>query len=408
MTDRASTMQALLGARVVPVVVLEELDDGGARGGGARWPAACGGRGHLPHRGRGRRDPGASPPRRTCSSAPARCVRPEQVDEAVEAGARFIVTPGLQRRAVVARCRELGVPVLPGVATATEIDAALDARPRRGQVLPGRAARRRSPCCRRWPRPFPAVRFVPTGGISAGERCRDYLALPSVLAVGGSWMVAPDLIAARRLGRDHPPDAPRRSRSPQGWRRERGSTIRPRGRVPLRPRLARRGDAAARPRRGPDPHRPRVPGLGGRRRVQRGPRAAPLLRPAHRASSPRSPTTRSAGCSRTSILQGGVDTALDPLGAVRRHRPDGPQRTQLHRARLRRARRASASPTGATPRPASCARATSTGTTSSARSACAGCTPAASSPRCPRPRRRSSSRRSMPRPSGTAPSSRTT
>ena len=64
-----------------------------------------------------------------------------QVDEAVAAGARFIVSPGFSA-AVVRRCQELGVPVLPGVATATEIMAALDEGLDGCQVLPGRAARR--------------------------------------------------------------------------------------------------------------------------------------------------------------------------------------------------------------------------------------------------------------------------
>lgn len=120
-------------------------------------------------------------------------VRPEQVDRALAAGARFIVSPGVSP-AVVHHCQRAGVPVVPGVATATEIQAAgeagLDvlkffpAEPLGGlTMLKALAA------------PFPGVRFVPTGGITAGQ-LGDYLAHPSVLAVGGSWMVAPKLIAA--------------------------------------------------------------------------------------------------------------------------------------------------------------------------------------------------------------------
>lgn len=120
-------------------------------------------------------------------------VRPEQVDRALAAGARFIVSPGVSPT-VVRHCQRAGVPVVPGVATATEIQAAgaegLDvlkffpAEPLGGlAMLKALAA------------PFPGVRFVPTGGIGAGQ-LGGYLAHPSVLAVGGSWMVAPTLIAA--------------------------------------------------------------------------------------------------------------------------------------------------------------------------------------------------------------------
>lgn len=120
-------------------------------------------------------------------------VRPDQVDRAVAAGARFIVSPGFSP-AVVRHCAQVGVPVVPGVATATEIQAAREegldllkffpAEPLGGlAMLKALAA------------PFPGVRFVPTGGITAAQ-LGDYLAHPSVAAVGGSWMVAPTLIAA--------------------------------------------------------------------------------------------------------------------------------------------------------------------------------------------------------------------
>ncbi|MPZ24911.1 MAG: bifunctional 4-hydroxy-2-oxoglutarate aldolase/2-dehydro-3-deoxy-phosphogluconate aldolase [Micromonosporaceae bacterium] len=120
-------------------------------------------------------------------------VRPEQVDRAVAAGARFIVSPGFNTT-VVWQCQQAGVPVVPGVATATEIQAAgeegLDvlkffpAEPLGGlAMLTALAA------------PFPGVRFVPTGGISPAN-LRDYLAHRHVLAVGGTWMVAPRLVAA--------------------------------------------------------------------------------------------------------------------------------------------------------------------------------------------------------------------
>ena len=120
-------------------------------------------------------------------------VRAEQVDVAVAAGARYIVTPGLSAR-VIERCRDLSVPVIPGVATATEVMAALDLGCDLLKFFPagtsgGVAA------IRALGGPFPDVRFVPTGGITAANAA-DYLAVGSVVAVGGSWMVAPGLIAA--------------------------------------------------------------------------------------------------------------------------------------------------------------------------------------------------------------------
>jgi 2-dehydro-3-deoxyphosphogluconate aldolase/(4S)-4-hydroxy-2-oxoglutarate aldolase len=120
-------------------------------------------------------------------------VSPAQVDRAVDAGARFIVSPGFGP-AVVRRCAERGVPVFPGVATATEIQMALDAGLRTVKFFPaqqlGGAAMVKALAA-----PFRDVRFVPTGGVTTANLA-DYLSMPAVLAVGGTWMVAPDLLAA--------------------------------------------------------------------------------------------------------------------------------------------------------------------------------------------------------------------
>ena len=184
----------VLGRRIVPVVVLEELETAVpvasalAEGGGL---------------------PVAEVTFRTAIAAEAialisaetdvlvgagTVVRPEQVDEAVEAGARFIVTPGLSLR-VIERCRELDVLVIPGVATATEVIAALDQGLDLLKLFPAEAAGGVE-MLKALRGPFPDVRFVPTGGITAANAA-SYFALPSVAAVGGSWMVAPDLVAAR-------------------------------------------------------------------------------------------------------------------------------------------------------------------------------------------------------------------
>lgn len=120
-------------------------------------------------------------------------LRPEQVDVAIAAGASYIVTPGFSL-AVVRRCQDLGVPVFPGVATPTEVQMALEAGLDIVKFFPAEASGG-VPALKAIGAPYSMMRFVPTGGISEGNM-RDYLALPSVVAVGGSWMVAPKLIAA--------------------------------------------------------------------------------------------------------------------------------------------------------------------------------------------------------------------
>ena len=118
---------------------------------------------------------------------------PEQVDRALEAGASFIVSPGLNPR-VVAHCLEVGVPIVPGTQTPSEMEQALEfglevvkffpAEPAGGlKMIKAVAA------------PYTTLKFMPTGGINA-QNVRDYLAYDRILACGGSWMVKKDLIAA--------------------------------------------------------------------------------------------------------------------------------------------------------------------------------------------------------------------
>ncbi len=116
-----------------------------------------------------------------------------QVDRAAEAGARFIVSPGFSLE-VVRRAQEYGLPVFPGAVTPTEIIAALDAGLTTLKYFPantygGPAALKALGA------PFPRVRFIPTGGVSP-ENVAEYLALPNVAAVGGSWMVPAPAIHA--------------------------------------------------------------------------------------------------------------------------------------------------------------------------------------------------------------------
>jgi len=117
----------------------------------------------------------------------------DQAARAIDAGAQFVVMPGFGAE-VVALCRARGVPVYPGVVTPTEVMRALDAGVSDLKFFPagtsGGLAHLRALAG-----PFASVRFIPTGGIGLAE-LSAYLATPSVMAVGGSWMVKPELLDA--------------------------------------------------------------------------------------------------------------------------------------------------------------------------------------------------------------------
>jgi 2-dehydro-3-deoxyphosphogluconate aldolase/(4S)-4-hydroxy-2-oxoglutarate aldolase len=119
----------------------------------------------------------------------------DQVDDALDAGAELVVSPGFDAD-VVARCRRDDLPVLPGVATATEVLQALRAGVDVVKVFP--AGPLGGPAfLKALAGPFPGLRWVPTGGIDE-RNAADYLRLPSVLAIGGSWMAPAGLLAAGR------------------------------------------------------------------------------------------------------------------------------------------------------------------------------------------------------------------
>ena len=118
-----------------------------------------------------------------------------QAEAAIDAGARYLVSPGLSVEVV--RCaQDAGVPVLPGCADASWIMAALELGIRTVKFFPASALGGPS-AVRALSAAFPRVRFVPTGGVSAGNLA-EYLAVPQVAACGGSWMVSRDLVAAAR------------------------------------------------------------------------------------------------------------------------------------------------------------------------------------------------------------------
>lgn len=117
----------------------------------------------------------------------------EQARQAVDAGARFLVTPGFDE-AVVAWSLDMDVPIFPGVATPTEINMALQYGLNVLKFFPAQALGGVS-TLKAIAAPYGGVRFIPTGGINP-QNLRDYLALPAVVACGGSWLVKKSLIAA--------------------------------------------------------------------------------------------------------------------------------------------------------------------------------------------------------------------
>ena len=112
---------------------------------------------------------------------------------ALAAGARFAVSPGFSPR-VAAACRETGLALLPGVATASEVMLAADHGFRFLKFFPASAAGGTA-MLKAWASVFADVSFCPTGGITAAS-APDYLALANVKVVGGSWLTPPDALAA--------------------------------------------------------------------------------------------------------------------------------------------------------------------------------------------------------------------
>lgn len=118
---------------------------------------------------------------------------PEQVGACVGAGARFLVSPGWTD-ALLTAMRGSGVPFLPGVSTTSEVVALLERGVREMKFFPAQAAGGTA-YLRSLAGPLPQARFCPTGGIGPAN-APEYLSLPNVGCVGGSWMVPADAVAA--------------------------------------------------------------------------------------------------------------------------------------------------------------------------------------------------------------------
>ncbi|MET7688344.1 bifunctional 4-hydroxy-2-oxoglutarate aldolase/2-dehydro-3-deoxy-phosphogluconate aldolase [Streptomyces sp. NPDC005483] len=123
---------------------------------------------------------------------------PDQVHDSVASGARFLVSPGWTD-VLLEAMRGSGVPFLPGVSTTSEVVALLERGVTEMKFFPAEAAGGTA-YLKSLSGPLPQARFCPTGGIGAAN-APEYLSLPNVGCVGGTWMLPADAIAARDWAR---------------------------------------------------------------------------------------------------------------------------------------------------------------------------------------------------------------
>ena len=117
----------------------------------------------------------------------------EQVDRAVNAGAKFIVSPGLNPT-VVKYCVDKGIPVTPGTSNPSDVEMAISLGLDVVKFFPAEQAGGIN-MIKAMAAPYTQMKFMPTGGINA-KNINSYLAFDKILACGGSWMVKKDLVAA--------------------------------------------------------------------------------------------------------------------------------------------------------------------------------------------------------------------
>jgi 2-dehydro-3-deoxyphosphogluconate aldolase/(4S)-4-hydroxy-2-oxoglutarate aldolase len=121
----------------------------------------------------------------------------KQAEQAVGAGARFIVTPGFNPK-VVDHCLNRGIPIIPGCLTPGEMEQAIERGLTVVKFFPAEQSGGIA-YIRAVSTPYPMLRFLPTGGIGPGN-LQDYLSFEKVLACGGSWMAGSRLIEEGRFG----------------------------------------------------------------------------------------------------------------------------------------------------------------------------------------------------------------
>jgi 2-dehydro-3-deoxyphosphogluconate aldolase/(4S)-4-hydroxy-2-oxoglutarate aldolase len=120
-------------------------------------------------------------------------INPQTLDSAIAAGAEFIVSPGVTDSLLTAALAS-GVPLLPGIATSSEIMRLLDKGITAMKFFPAEAAGG-IPMLKSFGGPLPQVTFCPTGGVNP-KNAPEYLALSNVACVGGSWMAPAELVDA--------------------------------------------------------------------------------------------------------------------------------------------------------------------------------------------------------------------
>lgn len=182
-------------APVIPVLVIERIED-------AAPIAEALVKGGLPALEVTMRTPIALDVMREMAKVPGAVVgagtvlNPAQLDQALEAGAQFIVSPGLTEplgRAAIAN----GVAFLPGIATAADIMRGMDMGLSRFKFFPAETSGG-LPALKALAAPFHTARFCPTGGIKF-ETAGNWLAEPAVKCVGGSWLVPKGPVDAHRI-----------------------------------------------------------------------------------------------------------------------------------------------------------------------------------------------------------------
>ena len=178
---------------VIPVVAIENASDAGGLGDAlieGRLPCA-----EITFR----TAAAASAIRTLCNSHPEILVGAGTVltksdaETAVDAGASFVVTPGFDGD-LVDWCLDQSIPVIPGVMTPTDINAAINRKLNILKFFPAEAAGGVK-TLKAISGPYGSIKFVPTGGITLGN-LEAYLSLPNVVACGGSWLVQKDQISS--------------------------------------------------------------------------------------------------------------------------------------------------------------------------------------------------------------------